>query len=77
MVAGYRDNGICPGLLSQNKSSPPPCYSSNEESSSLHVAPRHAAVITQYTHGAFMYILLTHYPTADCTKDKPSTLRRD
>ena len=76
LVAGHRDDGICPGLFSRLSFSPP-CSSSTEESSSLHVAPRHGAVIIKYIHDAVIYLLLTHYPTADCAMGKPSTLRRD
>ena len=42
MVAGYRDDGICPGLFSRHSFCPPYI----EEFSSLHVAPRHGAVIS-------------------------------
>ena len=73
MVAGYRDDGICPGLFGV-----PGCLAATSftECFSLHVAPRHGAVIINYIHDAFIYLLLTHHPTAECAMGKPSTLRR-
>ena len=47
------------------------------ESSSLHAAPRHGAMIILYIYDAFIYPLLTHHPTAACATGKPSMLRRD